>query len=200
MARLPSASRLERRAALLLLAALLAGCGQTPTRQATYPGKPYAGAPANRNWFALPSDDHAQEVVLYALGLLDTGYRFGGKNPEAGLDCSGMVSYIYGQAAGLRVQGSAADIARNSRTIPRDELRPGDLVFFNTLNRSFSHVGIYIGDGQFVHSSVPGSFVRVVYFVGGAFAAISSTGMVARQPDQYPSTSSPADAKATRAV
>ena len=97
MARLPSASRPERRAALLLLAALLAGCGQTPIRQATYPGKPYAGAPANRNWFALPSDDHAQEVVLYALGLLDTGYRFGGKNPEAGLDCSGMVSYIVEQ-------------------------------------------------------------------------------------------------------
>lgn len=132
-----------------------------PIRQATYPGKPYAGAPANRNWFALPSDDHAQEVVLYALGLLDTGYRFGGKNPEAGLDCSGMVSYIYGQAAGLRVQGSAADIARNSRTIPRDELRPGDLVFFNTLNRSFSHVGIYIGDRRFIHAPSKNGRVRI---------------------------------------
>ena len=76
-----------------------------------------------------PVSEKGNEIVLYAMGLLDTGYRFGGKNPEAGLDCSGMVSYIYGQAAGLRVQGSAADIARNSRTIQRDELRPGDLVF-----------------------------------------------------------------------
>jgi len=161
MARLPSASRPERRAALLLLAALLAGCGQTPIRQATYPGKPYAGAPANRNWFALPSDDHAQEVVLYALGLLDTGYRFGGKNPEAGLDCSGMVSYIYGRAAGLKVAGSAADIARNGRPIARDELRPGDLVFFNTLNRSLSHVGIYIGDTRFIHAPSTNGRVRI---------------------------------------
>ncbi len=73
-----------------------------------------------------------------------------------------MVSYIfYGQAAGLRVQGSAADIARNSRTIPRDELRPGDLVFFNTLNRSFSHVGIYIGDRRFIHAPSKNRKVRI---------------------------------------
>ena len=105
--------------------------------------------------------EKGNEVALYALGLIDTGYRFGGKNPEAGLDCSGMVSYIYGQAAGLRVQGSAADIARNSRTIPRDELRPGDLVFFNTLNRSFSHVGIYIGDRRFIHAPSKNGRVRI---------------------------------------
>ena len=161
MARLPSASRPERRAALLLLAALLAGCGQTPIRQATYPGKPYAGAPANRNWFALPSDDHAQEVVLYALGLLDTGYRFGGKNPEAGLDCSGMVSYVYNKAAGVKVSGSAADIARKGRQIARDDLRPGDLVFFNTRNAPFSHVGVYIGDNRFVHAPSSSGRVRI---------------------------------------
>jgi cell wall-associated NlpC family hydrolase len=83
---------------------------------------------------------------LLALGLIDTGYRFGGKNPEAGLDCSGMVSYIYGRAAGIKVSGSAADIARRGRPIERGGLRPGDLVFFNTRNAPFSHVGIYIGD------------------------------------------------------
>jgi cell wall-associated NlpC family hydrolase len=96
--------------------------------------------------------ERGNEVAIYAMGLIDTGYRFGGKNPEAGLDCSGMVSYIYGQAAGLRVQGSAADIARNGKPIDRAELRPGDLVFFNTLNRSFSHVGIYIGETRFIHA------------------------------------------------
>jgi cell wall-associated NlpC family hydrolase len=93
-----------------------------------------------------PVSEKGNEVALYALGLIDTGYRFGGKNPEAGLDCSGMVSYIYGQAAGLKVQGSAADIARNGRPIGRTCCGPAIWSFFNTLNRSFSHVGIYIGD------------------------------------------------------
>ena len=101
------------------------------------------------------------EVVFYAMGLLDTGYRFGGRNPEAGLDCSGMVSYIYDRAAGLKVQGSAADIARNGRPSARAELRPGDLVFFNTLNRPLSHVGIYIGDARFIHAPSTNGKVRI---------------------------------------
>lgn len=160
MARSPSVSPLERRLAAVALATILAGCSQSPPRPPATAPAPQVSAPA-RSWFALPRNDHAQEMVIFALGLLDTGYRFGGKNPEAGLDCSGMVSYIYGQAAGLRVQGSAADIARNSRTIPRDELRPGDLVFFNTLNRSFSHVGIYIGDRRFIHAPSKNGKVRI---------------------------------------
>ena len=108
-----------------------------------------------------PVSEKGNEVVMYAMGLIDTGYRFGGKNPEAGLDCSGMVSYIYGRAAGLKLAGSAADIARNGRPIPRDELRPGDLVFFNTLNRSLSHVGIYIGDTRFIHAPSTNGRVRI---------------------------------------
>lgn len=161
MARLPFASRPERRAALLLAAALLAGCGQTPTRQASYPGKPYAGAPASRNWFALPSDDHAQEVVMYALGLLDTGYRFGGKNPEAGLDCSGMVSYIVEQVSGRKLPYNAAGIAERTRPVASHAIQPGDLVFFNTLGRSYSHMGIYLGDGKFIHAPNSRGKVRV---------------------------------------
>ena len=136
-----------------LLAALLAACGSPGTRPAA---SPETIAQASR-----PVSEKGNEVVLYAMGLLDTGYRFGGKNPEAGLDCSGMVSYIYGQAAGLRVQGSAADLARSSRPIERNALRPGDLVFFNTLNRSLSHVGIYIGDTRFIHAPSSNGKVRI---------------------------------------
>ncbi len=98
---------------------------------------------------------------MYALGLIDTGYRFGGKHPDAGLDCSGMVSYIYGQAAGVRVSGSAADIARGGRMIERSALRPGDLVFFNTRGKPYSHVGIYIGDARFVHAPSTNGKVRI---------------------------------------
>ena len=90
--------------------------------------------------------EKGNEVALYALGLIDTGYRFGGKNPEAGLDCSGMVSFIYGRAAGVKV---------------KEFLRPGDLVFFNTRNRPFSHVGIYLGDARFVHAPSSNGRVRI---------------------------------------
>jgi cell wall-associated NlpC family hydrolase len=111
---------------------------------------------------ALPQvSEKGNEVVFFAMGLIDTGYRFGGRNPEAGLDCSGMVSHIYDRAAGLKVQGSAADIARRGRPIGRAELRPGDLVFFNTLNRSLSHVGIYIGDARFIHAPSTNGKVRI---------------------------------------
>ena len=108
-----------------------------------------------------PFSEKGQEVALYAMGLIDTGYRFGGKNPEAGLDCSGMVAYIYNKAAGVKVSGSAADIARKGRQIEREDLRPGDLVFFNTRNAPFSHVGVYIGDGRFVHAPSSNGKVRI---------------------------------------
>ena len=109
---------------------------------------------------AMPTPQ-AQEVVMYAMGLLDTGYRFGGKNPEAGLDCSGMVSYVYREAAQLRLSGSAASIARSGRSVATEALRPGDLVFFNTQQKPYSHVGIYIGDGRFVHAPSSAGKVRV---------------------------------------
>ena len=144
-----------RRSALLAavaLAALVAGCGSPAPRPTVASGTITQ---------PLPPSEKGNEIALYALGLIDTGYRFGGKNPEAGLDCSGMVSYIYGQATGLKVQGSAADIARNSRPVGRDALRPGDLVFFNTLNRSLSHVGIYIGDTRFIHAPSSNGKVRI---------------------------------------
>lgn len=101
------------------------------------------------------------DVAMFALSLIDTGYRFGGKNPEAGLDCSGMVSYIYNRAVGLRVSGSAADIARRGRPVERTGLRPGDLVFFNTRNAAYSHVGVYIGDDRFVHAPSSNGRVRI---------------------------------------
>lgn len=98
---------------------------------------------------------------MFAMGLIDTGYRFGGKNPEAGFDCSGMVAYVFDKAAGVRVSGSAADIARRGRVVDREQLQPGDLVFFNTMNRPFSHVGIYIGDQRFVHAPSTNGRVRI---------------------------------------
>ncbi len=112
----------------------------------------------------------AQDVVLYALALIDTGYRYGGKNPEAGLDCSGMVSHVFAQAIGLKLVGSAADIARRGQPIPLSQLRPGDLVFFNTRNKPYSHVGIYIGENRFAHAPSTGGKVRLDSLKNGWYA------------------------------
>jgi len=135
---------------LVLLLAACGGVPRSPERQSDIPA------------LARPEfSEKGQEVTLFALGLIDTGYRFGGKNPEAGLDCSGMVSYIYNKAAGVNVSGSAADIARKGRQIGRSSLRPGDLVFFNTRNAPFSHVGVYIGDDRFIHAPSTSGRVRI---------------------------------------
>jgi cell wall-associated NlpC family hydrolase len=138
---------------LLIPLCLLAACGSPSPR-------PPASAETITQAVG-PVSPLGNEIALYALGLIDTGYRFGGKNPEAGLDCSGMVSYIYGQVGGLKVHGSAADIARKGRAIEASGLRPGDLVFFNTRNRPYSHVGVYIGDARFVHAPSSNGRVRI---------------------------------------
>jgi cell wall-associated NlpC family hydrolase len=137
----------------LLAVTLMAACGG-PSSRPLVPEKPPTQA-------SRASNEKGVEVALYALGLVDTGYRYGGKNPEAGLDCSGMVSHIYQNTVGLKISGSAADIARQSRPVDRQELRPGDLVFFKTSHRSFSHVGIYIGDARFVHAPSSNGKVRI---------------------------------------
>ncbi|WP_416186811.1 C40 family peptidase [Glaciimonas sp. CA11.2] len=137
-------------------ALLLAACGSGGDNIRK---NPQSGS-AYMNSHVAPSD-LGNEIVIYSLGLIDTDYRFGGKNPEAGLDCSGMVSYVFKQAAGLNVTGSAATIARQGREVPKSELRPGDLVFFNTMNRPFSHVGIYIGDGRFINAPSTNGKVRI---------------------------------------
>lgn len=111
-----------------------------------------------------------QDVLMYTLGLLGTGYRFGGKNPEAGLDCSGMVSFIYREATHYPLSGNAASMAKEGRTISMAQIRPGDLVFFNTRGFPHSHVGIFIGEGRFVHAPNSNGKIRVERLDGGYFA------------------------------
>ncbi len=144
-----------------VLLVLVAGCGSLTKP----PAPPIAASDSGR-----PDDPRGHAIALFALGLVDTGYRFGGKNPDAGLDCSGMVSYVFENAAGLRLTGSAADLAKQGRPVNGGELRPGDLVFFNTRNRPRSHVGIYIGDGRFIHAPNSNGKVRTDSLVTGWFA------------------------------
>lgn len=103
----------------------------------------------------------ASELVVNAMGFLGVPYRRGGNTVETGFDCSGFVRSIYEQSVGLLLPRKAEQQAAATQQIDKAELQPGDLVFFNTLRRAFSHVGIYIGDGKFIHSPKPGAEVRV---------------------------------------
>ncbi|MBC7707395.1 MAG: C40 family peptidase [Rhodoferax sp.] len=103
----------------------------------------------------------ASELVVNAIGFLGVPYRRGGNSLETGFDCSGFVRAMYQQTVGLVLPRSADQQAAATQTIDRSELRPGDLVFFNTMRRAFSHVGIYIGDNKFIHSPRSGAEVRV---------------------------------------
>ena len=103
----------------------------------------------------------ASELVVNAMTFLGVPYRRGGTSIDTGFDCSGFVRAIYEQTAGLLLPRRAKDQAATSQKIERSDLQPGDLVFFNTMRRAFSHVGIYVGDGQFIHSPKPGAEVRV---------------------------------------
>ena len=103
----------------------------------------------------------ASELVSNAMDLLGVPYRRGGSSFETGFDCSGFVRTLYEQTAGLLLPRSAAQQAAATEKIDRSDLQPGDLVFFNTMRRAFSHVGIYVGEGKFIHAPKPGAKVRV---------------------------------------
>ncbi len=108
---------------------------------------------------ALPPNP-ATDLVTHALGFLGTPYRLGGSSAK-GFDCSGFVQSVYASTLGLELPRRARDQAQATERIERSDLQPGDLVFFNTLRRAYSHVGIYVGNGRFIHSPRPGKKVQV---------------------------------------
>lgn len=105
--------------------------------------------------------DSTSELVLTAMGFLGVPYRRGGNSADSGFDCSGFVKAMYETTAGWVLPRRAEQQAAATHTIDRKDLQPGDLVFFNTMRHAFSHVGIYVGEGKFIHSPKPGAEVRV---------------------------------------
>jgi cell wall-associated NlpC family hydrolase len=103
----------------------------------------------------------AQSLSTYALGLLGVNYKFGGNTPESGLDCSGLVRYVFQQVTGVDLPRTAKAMSGVGASVPIADLKPGDLVFFNTRRFAFSHVGIYLGDNQFIHAPRTGREVEV---------------------------------------
>lgn len=106
--------------------------------------------------------DAASDLVVNAMGFLGVPYRRGGNSAETGgFDCSGFVRAMYEQTVGMILPRRANEQAAATQAIDKQDLMPGDLVFFNTMRHAFSHVGIYVGDGKFIHSPKPGAEVRV---------------------------------------
>jgi len=105
--------------------------------------------------------DTASGLVVNAMGLLGVPYRAGGTSESTGFDCSGFVRTIFERSIGLVLPRRAKDQAEVTQNVDVKDLKPGDLVFYHTLRQAFSHVGIYIGDGKFIHSPRPGHQVRI---------------------------------------
>jgi cell wall-associated NlpC family hydrolase len=105
--------------------------------------------------------DKASDLVVNAMGFLGVPYKRGGNNFDQGFDCSGFVKAMYEQTIGHVLPRRSAEQAAATQAIDKNDLQPGDLVFFNTLRSAFSHVGIYVGDNKFIHSPRSGSVVRV---------------------------------------
>ena len=103
-----------------------------------------------------------RELVMQALGYLGIRYKYGGNSPASGFDCSGLVRYVVNQAIGLVLPRDARAISEVGAQVGTHELQPGDLVFFNTMRRPFSHVGIYVGENRFIHAPASGGAVELV--------------------------------------
>lgn len=107
------------------------------------------------------ASDQATSLITRGMDLLGVPYKRGGNNESTGFDCSGFVRYLYEKSVGQVLPRRAEEQARATETIAREELKPGDLVFFNTMKRAFSHVGVYLGDGKFIHAPRTGKSVKI---------------------------------------
>ena len=146
---------------ITLVIAVLGGLACAPAAANETPSAP----PDLNGGQAAPSPrylDTVRDVIFYSLSMVGINYRWGGASPQTGFDCSGLVSHVFRQIAGLVLPRDSYAMARLGSPVSVEDLKPGDLVFFNTMRRPFSHVGIYLGDKRFVHAPAAGKTVHVV--------------------------------------
>ena len=142
----------------------LAGCGTPPVKPRNAPLNPapilYGSA---SDTIVIPSrlqPEQANDVTLYALGLVGTPYRYGGNTPESGFDCSGLIRHVYQSRAGVAAPRTVAKLQYWGEPVPGEALRSGDLVLFAQRGEP-THAGIYVGEGRFVHAPSTGGEVRL---------------------------------------
>jgi cell wall-associated NlpC family hydrolase len=103
----------------------------------------------------------SEDISIAAVGLVGVPYRYGGNNPKAGFDCSGLIGYVYLKSANIKLPRTIQEMSSKGKNIGDDAPAPGDLVFFNTMGDKYSHAGIYVGKGRFVHAPSSGGTVRL---------------------------------------
>ena len=144
---------------LSISAAVLAACGTTAKK----PVKKQSASAKVRPVRITHIDptQGSQELMLHSMGLIGTPYKWGGSSTATGFDCSGMIQYVYQNALGVNLPRTARDMAAASRKIPDRQMKAGDLVFFNTGgSHRYSHVGLYIGNGEFIHAPSSGKTIQ----------------------------------------
>jgi cell wall-associated NlpC family hydrolase len=151
------ASRCSKRIIVTLIIALFqfSICAQSQATENPFPESSTAFIKLNE------LRDRASDLTVKALDLLGIRYKRGGNTPENGLDCSGFVRLVFKDALGAELPRTAQEISKIGEHVEVKDLQPGDLVFYNTLRKGFSHVGIYLGDNKFIHSPSAGGQVRV---------------------------------------
>lgn len=112
-----------------------------------------------------------EDISIAAVGLVDIPYRYGGNTPRGGFDCSGLIVYVYNKAAGIKLPRTIQAMSTVGRSVDNQPPAPGDLVFFNTTGEKYSHAGIYVGQGRFVHAPSTGGTVRLEYITSPYWAA-----------------------------
>jgi cell wall-associated NlpC family hydrolase len=142
---------------IVVIMCFLSACSQVPLQT------------AQQTTTIKQSDPRAQIIIDQASKLIGTPYKFGGKEPHTGMDCSGLVAHVY-QSVGITLPRNAAEIGKIGKEISREALQPGDLVFFKTRQHRLSHVGIYIGDGHFLHAPSEGATVKTTRLDNPYFA------------------------------
>jgi cell wall-associated NlpC family hydrolase len=146
---------------VLLLPILLAACASGGP---SHPSDGYARSGRSEHGYGTPTElsANANEVLIRAIGLVGTPYRYGGNTQAGGFDCSGLVDFVFLDAAGLRLPRSTRELIElDAPSVRRGNLQPGDLLFFNPDGGKTSHIGIYVGEGRFVHAPSAGGTVRL---------------------------------------
>jgi cell wall-associated NlpC family hydrolase len=159
-----AANTWSTRARRALLVAIAIVAAQAATANAAERHADRSVAEAARISLAAAADrmvEGTREIGLFALSLVGIDYRYGGETPDRGLDCSGLIRYVFQQVTGVTLPRTAKELSRMGKDIRTAELEPGDLVFFNTRRFAFSHVGIYLGNDRFIHAPSRGGEVGV---------------------------------------
>lgn len=174
----------------------------SPTRTAAFAGLLLAGVLASAAAWGDPMSgeeygsqatkpkslsSRASELAMQAMGLLGIRYKKGGNTPENGLDCSGLVRYVFKEAWGKILPRTSEELSRMGDHVAKQDLQPGDLVFYNTLRRGFSHVGIYLGDSKFIHAPSSGGQVRIESMEVGYWKSRFNGARRISEPDQQTS-------------